>query len=90
MKPIGKCPWCGAKVEGVVVTRNYLRRDKCKCPECGKKIYICRTPGCNNYTKGGVWDDEFCPDCTKVGAKHAVKAAFGTVLLLLTGQNNFR
>lgn len=65
IKSVGICPWCGEKVIGVVEEENIIRRDVCKCPKCGNKILICRKPGCNNYEKGGIWDDELCPECTK-------------------------
>lgn len=66
MKRLGKCPWCGKEVMAIVRQTNYIRRDSCICPECGKKILVCRTPGCSNYAKGGLWDDELCPDCVKL------------------------
>lgn len=65
-KSLGKCPWCGEYVRAIVIEENFVRRDFCKCPKCGGKVLVCRTPGCNDYAKGGdFWDDEFCPDCTK-------------------------
>lgn len=82
MKPLGRCPWCGEEIRAIVVGKNYIRRDNCKCPKCGKKILICHFPGCNNYTKGGIWDDEFCPDCTK----HVVRGGIGLALSLFIGQ----
>lgn len=64
-KHVGLCPFCNKEVRPRVVEENYLRRDKCKCPECSNIIYVCRTPGCTNYAKGGdFWDDELCPSCT--------------------------
>lgn len=80
-KGLGKCPWCGEQVKARVIEENYIRRDLCVCPQCGEKILICRTPGCNNYAKGGdLWDDELCPDCTS-GAGSIV-VGIGTTLLL--------
>jgi len=64
-KSKGICPFCGEQVTPIVVEENILRRDQCQCPECSGIVYVCRTPGCNNYAKGGdIWDDEFCPSCT--------------------------
>lgn len=61
----GMCPFCKNEVVPDVIQENYLRRDKCECPECKRIIYVCRTPGCENYTKGGaIYDDELCPSCT--------------------------
>ena len=66
MKGIGICPWCGKEVRAIIEEENYIRRDSCKCPECGERILVCRTPGCNNYAKGGtIWDDEICTECAK-------------------------
>ncbi|MCZ6145101.1 hypothetical protein O5255_27805, partial [Escherichia coli] len=32
--------------------------------DCKSIIYVCRTPGCENYAKGGhLYDDELCPSC---------------------------
>ena len=57
LKALGKCPWCGKIVRGIVIEENYVRRDLCCCPECNEKILICRRPGCTNYAKGGdLWD----------------------------------
>ena len=80
MKPLGRCPWCGKDVVGRVVEENYIRRDECVCPECGEKIFICRAPGCNNYAKGGIWDDEFCPDCTKTVVTGGVLSALSIII----------
>ncbi len=64
-KSKGVCPFCNETVEPVVIEENTIRRDKCQCPECSSVIYVCRSPGCNNYAKGGdIWDDELCPACT--------------------------
>ena len=43
-KHVGLCPFCNKEVHPRVVEENYLRRDKCKCPECGGIIYVCRMP----------------------------------------------
>ncbi|WGE31637.1 hypothetical protein NYR60_07165 [Actinobacillus genomosp. 2] len=65
IKAKGICPYCSDSIIAKVIEENYIRRDKCICPSCNKVIYICRSPGCNNYAKGGdVWDDELCPSCT--------------------------
>ena len=64
-KSKGLCPFCNEQVVPYVIEENTIRRDKCQCPECSGILYVCRSPGCNNYAKGGdFWDDEFCPTCT--------------------------
>lgn len=64
-KHAGICPYCGDNVTPVLIEENNIRRDVCKCPSCEKQLLICRTPGCQNYTKGGeIYDDELCPSCT--------------------------
>jgi hypothetical protein len=61
----GTCPFCKNEVIPLVTQENYVRRDKCECPECKENIYVCRAPGCENYAKGGsLYDDELCPSCT--------------------------
>ena len=66
-KQKGKCPFCEKQVEAVVAEENTVRRDKCKCPECGEAIYLCRVPGCHDYAKGtSVYDHELCPECTEI------------------------
>ncbi|WP_353396809.1 hypothetical protein [Atlantibacter hermannii] len=61
----GICPFCKNEIIPRVTQKNYVRRDKCECPECKKDIYVCRAPGCENYAKGGsLYDDELCPSCT--------------------------
>lgn len=65
VKSKGACPFCNEQIVPIVVEENSIRRDKCQCPECSEIVYVCRSPGCNNYTKGGeFWDDELCPSCT--------------------------
>ena len=73
-KHIGKCPYCNEDVEPNVIEGNTMRRDKCQCPrtECGGILYVCRTPGCHNYAKGGdMYDDELCPECTSSLLSHS-------------------
>ena len=66
IKPLGPCPFCKEVVRAEVSDRHYLRRDKCACPECRETIYICRSPGCESYAKGGdIYDDEWCPECMR-------------------------
>lgn len=61
----GLCPFCKNEVIPRIVEENYVRRDKCECPDCLETIYVCRAPGCENYAKGGsLYDDELCPSCT--------------------------
>lgn len=64
-KHSGECPYCSQVVTPVLLQENTVRRDVCECPECKKQLLICRTPGCQNYAKGGdIYDDELCPSCT--------------------------
>lgn len=64
-KHAGTCPYCGETVTPVLIEENRIRRDVCKCPSCGHQLLSCRTPGCQNYAKGGaIYDDELCPSCT--------------------------
>lgn len=91
-KALGKCPFCENKMIPEVIEHNSLRRDKCKCTECGNIIYICRAPSCKNYAKGSkFYDEEFCPDCiasffsagsgiANAGAKAAMSVVAGFVV----------
>ena len=79
-KPAGYCPFCRELVTPEIVEENTFRRDKCVCDnkECKKTVYVCRTPGCDDFTKGGsIYDDELCPGCTK-----NVSTTLGGALLL--------
>lgn len=81
----GMCPFCSEMVTPGVIEENYVRRDKCVCPECSEHIYICRSPGCNHYAKGGeLYDDELCPQCTSgiadAGKTTLAMAAFGAIV----------
>ncbi|MBA5202210.1 hypothetical protein [Pectobacterium aroidearum] len=72
----GICPHCREKVTPDIIEENSIRRDKCKCPKCEGVVYVCRTPGCDDYAKGGnTYDEELCPQCTKVVADNT-----GTIL----------
>lgn len=65
LKHLGECPFCKESITPQVVEENTFRRDKCVCPSCNGTVYVCRTPGCDNYAKGGdLYDDELCPRCT--------------------------
>lgn len=65
-KQKGKCPFCEKVVAPVIVEENTIRRDRCKCPECGEEIYLCRSPGCHDFAKGtSVYDHELCPSCSE-------------------------
>jgi len=63
-KPKGVCPHCKKMVEPVILEENFIRRDKCQCPECQTIVYPCRAPSCSNFALGrNNYDDELCPDC---------------------------
>ncbi len=82
LKPAGLCPFCKENVRADVIEENTLRRDKCACPSCGGTVYVCRTPGCDDYAKGGdFYDDELCPACTSGAGGVAV----GIVATVATG-----
>ena len=84
-KPIGICPHCNHEVRAKISVKNNLRRDQCKCPNCGATIYVCRNYGCRNYAVGGdYYDDEFCPTCAKELMKFAGKHAEKSSGILLT------
>jgi hypothetical protein len=71
-KQKGICPFCNKAVAAHVIQGNTVRRDKCKCPECGEFIYLCRTPGCHDYAKGtDTYDHELCPSCTATAGEAA-------------------
>ena len=83
-KHLGVCPFCSASTRPVVLEENTVRRDICECSECSEKVLVCRTPGCQDYAKGGsVYDDELCPGCTSAAVSNAgsVVIGVGTVVL---------
>jgi hypothetical protein len=85
-KPMGLCPFCKEPVKADVVEENVVRRDKCACPSCGGTIYVCRSPGCDNYAKGGdYYDDEMCPSCTSGAGGTAVGVVAAVAVGVLTG-----
>ncbi len=64
-KQKGICPFCSKNVAAEIIEENTIRRDRCKCPECGETVFLCRTPGCHDFAKGTqVYDHELCPSCT--------------------------
>ncbi|AXH43475.1 hypothetical protein MZUP3_730 [Erwinia phage vB_EhrS_49] len=68
----GICGHCRETVSPIVIEENTFSRDKCQCPECAKDLYVCRSPGCDDYAKGGKdYDEELCPGCTKSLAENA-------------------
>jgi len=68
----GICGHCRAVVNPAIIEENTIRRDKCQCPNCDGILYACRTPGCDDYAKGGkTYDEELCPGCTKSLAENA-------------------
>lgn len=89
-KHSGTCPFCKAVVTAVVIEENTIRRDKCQCPSCHNTIYVCRTPGCDNYAKGGdIYDDELCPECTQSAAKGAGAIALAAIsAIVVAGAEN--
>lgn len=80
----GICGHCRQTVSPVVIEENTLRRDKCQCPDCKQDLYVCRSPGCDDYAKGGKgYDEEFCPGCTKSmaeGANDLIRPVAATLL----------
>lgn len=63
-KPEGLCPHCKKMVEPVILEENFIRRDKCQCPQCQAIVYPCRLLSCSNFALGrNNYDDELCPDC---------------------------
>lgn len=82
-KHIGICPFCKADTAAEIIEENDFRRDMCRCTECEKTIYVCRTPGCDDYARGGSsYDDELCPQCTK----NITLALTGGIFMLLLGR----
>lgn len=82
----GKCPFCNDEVTPTIIDGNTLRRDKCQCSNDGCKgiIYVCRSPGCHNYAKGGdLYDDELCPDCTNSLTSHGGDIVKGAAILVV-------
>lgn len=94
LKQKGICPFCNETVAALISEQNKLRRDKCLCPSCQETIYLCRTPGCNDYAKGtSVYDHEFCPSCTKriadvaaVAGKYALEAGKAIAVAVVVGK----
>lgn len=83
IKHSGTCPFCKETITATISESNSVRRDKCICPSCKGTIYVCRSPGCDNYAKGGnIYDDELCPECTRSLTAHTgdiVKGVFVAV-----------
>lgn len=87
-KQKGKCPFCDKSVQALVEEENVIRRDRCKCPECGETIYLCRTPGCHDYAKGTkVYDHELCPSCTSTVSEttSSVASTAGKAAVVIVG-----
>lgn len=62
----GICSNCRKQITPHILEQNYVIRDVCRCPNCQESILVCRTPGCDNYAKGGdIYDDELCFECIK-------------------------
>ena len=82
-KHLGECPFCKGAIKAKVIEENVVRRDKCECPECGEAIYVCRTPGCDGYAKGGaLYDHELCPVCTRGCVAAAATVVVATAVTL--------
>lgn len=80
-KHAGICGHCRETVIPLIIEENTFQRDKCECPECHGILYACRTPGCDDYAKGGkAYDEELCPGCTKAIAENA-----GTIVKTIAG-----
>jgi hypothetical protein len=83
LKHLGICPFCSASMQPSVLEENTMRRDICQCSECSEKILVCRTPGCQDYAKGGsVYDDELCPSCTSSTVSVVGTIAVGVVSII--------
>lgn len=68
----GICGHCRETVSPIIIEENTFQRDKCECPKCHEILYACRTPGCDDYAKGSkAYDEELCPQCTKIVADNA-------------------
>lgn len=81
----GICGHCRETVSPIIIEENYVRRDKCRCPKCQQDLYACRTPGCDDYAKGGkAYDEELCPGCTKALSESAGVLAKGAITTLAT------
>jgi hypothetical protein len=85
-KQPGICPFCKETQLPVVVVENIFRRDKCECSSCKETIYVCRSPGCENFAKGGdVYDDELCPECTRGVVSNSAMVVVTVAGTLLAG-----
>lgn len=38
-KQKGICPFCSKNVAAEIIEENTIRRDRCKCPECGETVF---------------------------------------------------
>lgn len=87
-KQKGKCPFCSKTVQAQILEENTIRRDKCQCPECKEIIFVCRTLGCHDYSKGtDSYDHELCPDCTSktADAASSTMAVVGKAAIVAVG-----
>lgn len=86
VKQLGTCPFCKEMQLPIVVEENFVRRDKCQCSSCEETIYVCRSPGCDNFAKGGsVYDDELCPECTRGVVSNSAMVVVTVAGTLLAG-----
>jgi ribosomal protein S27AE len=84
-KHLGTCPFCKELVTPYVVEGNVIRRDKCQCPNCHKIVYVCRTPGCCDYARGGeLYDDELCPSCSASVVTNGSTVAVAVLITAIT------
>lgn len=78
----GICPFCGEEItvtENNILRSNTIRRNVYRCPKCENPILKCMGFGCRNFAAGGkIYDDNFCPECTK-----AIASAVPGILMTL-------
>lgn len=89
----GYCSWCLKKVTAWVVERGTLSRHTYRCPNCRRRLVICRS--CSNLAKWDTvrigdkaesWHNQFCgehrgevPNFENLNAKLATPAQYKTI-----------
>ena len=53
-KKSGYCSWCLNYVQAVMISESRVTRDDYQCPQCVRKIVICRASNCDNFA---CWDE---------------------------------